>query len=384
MARYNGGRLPTHDQQLILQATLTPGASPRQAAIAWLSSVDLNQLDGASSLLLPLLHQRLAADSPDLPLLPILRGIRKRTWYRNRMLFPLAAQAIATLQQAAIPCLLLKGAALTVSTYRDISLRPMMDVDILVPWAQGPAALQLLLAAGWTLEDPRSTRPDYLTLARQFQHAVGLRHPSGQGLDLHWNMLSFNLGPAIDDSIFPAARTIDFEGTPYPVPDPADLLLHLCVHGFAWDRLAPIRWIPDSVLLLRAHPDLDWARLLAAARARNITTIVLATLDYLESLFPATVPPHVLTHLRAQPAALFARLEYRQLLHPTDRLLGTMRRAPAKFLRSTAGLNPLRRALLVPTYLSWLWEVDRPTQLPAAFYRRLLRKLRSRTHRPAL
>lgn len=382
MATYSGGRLPTHDQQLILQATLTPGETSRQAAIAWLASIDLNQLDGASSLLLPLLHQRLAADSPDLPLLPILRGIRKRTWYRNRMLFPLAAQAIAALQQAAIPCLLLKGAALTVTAYRDISLRPMMDVDILVPWHHGPAALQLLLAAGWSLEDPRSTRPDYLSFARQFQHGVGLRHPSGHGLDLHWNMLTFNLGPAIDDSIFTAARTVDFEGISYPVPDPADLLLHICVHGFAWDRLAPIRWIPDSILLLRAHPDLNWARLLAATRARNLAAIVLPTLDYLESLFPGTVPPHVLTHLRAQPAGLLARFEYRQLLHPTDGLLGTMRRAPAKFLRSTASLNPLRRTLLFPHFLCWLWEVNRPSQLPAALYHRFLRKLRSRTPRP--
>ncbi len=55
-------------------------------------------------------------------------------------------QVQTALSEAGIPCLWLKGAALTRTIYPEIGLRPMSDLDVLVPYDQREAALQIAQA----------------------------------------------------------------------------------------------------------------------------------------------------------------------------------------------------------------------------------------------
>src|SRR5262249_7855886 len=77
---------------------------------------------------------------------------------------------------------------------------------------------------------------------------------------------------------------------------PADHLLHLCAHGALWHRPPVLRWVADAVTVIRAEPALDWDRLVAGARRRELSRTVGDALDYLASRMRAPVPAEAIDH----------------------------------------------------------------------------------------
>ena len=72
----------------LLRATLCTGAAAQDAWQLWSTTVDFeNDLDLASYRLLPMLYYNLQASQIDVQLLPRLRGVYKRTWVENQLLF---------------------------------------------------------------------------------------------------------------------------------------------------------------------------------------------------------------------------------------------------------------------------------------------------------
>jgi Uncharacterised nucleotidyltransferase len=184
----------------------------------------------------------------------------------------------------------------------------------------------------------------------EYDHAMHFVHPAGQDLDLPWNLTPFCLGPDADEDFWEASRETTFDGQVVRVLDPADQLLHICLHGAAWERLTPIRWIPDALVVLRKAPQLDWDRLLLQARKRKLTFMVRGALDYLDENIGHFVPAHVLSELRQSDVTVFERLEYRQLLKPAW-ALGQVRRKLWTFLRVSQGKTLHQLALSFPNYL---------------------------------
>ena len=64
---------------------------------------------------------------------------------------------VQALESAGIATLLLKGAAFVADTRLDAGMRPMNDVDVLVPTAQAGAAIDVLLS--WGLCPSARSRP---------------------------------------------------------------------------------------------------------------------------------------------------------------------------------------------------------------------------------
>ena len=78
-----------------------------------------------------------------------LQGLYLRHKYANESLTAVSAEILAALGRAGIEALLLKGAALAHTVYPEPGLRPMRDVDILVPAAQAEEAQTVLLGIGF-------------------------------------------------------------------------------------------------------------------------------------------------------------------------------------------------------------------------------------------
>src|SRR6202008_4308852 len=127
---------------------------PDEAAAAWAdvrSDLVLDDLwDAELHRLLPLVHSKLRAAGVADPDLARLRGLPRRTWYENQVALHRVRPGLDQLRAAGIPTLFLKGAPLALEHYGDLGLRPMADIDVLVPWADAPRALDLLEAAGWS------------------------------------------------------------------------------------------------------------------------------------------------------------------------------------------------------------------------------------------
>src|SRR5687767_8865711 len=73
--------------------------------------------------------------------------------------------------RAAIPVIALKGVCFALTLYPDIGLRPMVDLDLLVPASQSPKAVRLIRACGYGDLMPEAS----FGLAHLLDYAVGLK-----------------------------------------------------------------------------------------------------------------------------------------------------------------------------------------------------------------
>ncbi|MGI8927594.1 MAG: nucleotidyltransferase family protein, partial [Tepidiformaceae bacterium] len=241
-------RWPTAREELLLRAATGRPAEALNAWGRWLATGSLDESDAIESYsLLPAVYrnlQRLGADAPELAR---LKGIYRHTGYQNHLLLRAAADAVATLAAAGIETVVLKGAALLLLTYRDVGLRTMNDVDILVRPGHALAAGRALREAGWTCAFPGQRFEGAVAVL----HAAGFTAPGLRSLDLHWAMLEECCYAGADDAAWAAAVPFSFEGVATRSLCATDLLLHVCVHGSRGSPAHVIHWVADAIAILR-------------------------------------------------------------------------------------------------------------------------------------
>jgi hypothetical protein len=347
---------PTPAQLLVLHAALDRDDEQARAAWQrWRRGIDFDDVDHGSTRLLPLVYRRLGPDAFDAEVVGRLKGLYRRSWSRNQLLFKRAAEAIDLLEVAGIETLVIKGASLALLFYGDVGVRPMDDVDVLVPIERTGEAISVLTAAGWS---PDKDDPLAWT---EVHHSLGFCGPREGEVDLHW----FSLWqPAGDRELWTASVPIELAGASTRAPSAADQLLLACVHGTPWSPLPPFRWIADAVTVIRAGGErLDWDRFAAEAERRRLTVATAAALAYLREEFAAEVPDAVLGQLRAAPASRHERAAFRAACRP-DSPLRTLRMAWDRYRR----LRDLDTGAPRPDgflgFACRFWEVDSVWQLP--------------------
>jgi hypothetical protein len=308
--RENGNSCwPTPQQEMLLRGALARGADARRAWAEWKSGLDFERLDLSSKRMLPLLYRNLKAEGGEDPLLKQLKEAYLRNWSRNQLVFRHMAELLRCFHDAGLKTLLLKGAPLVLLYYRDYGARAMGDFDVLVPTAQALTALELLNRNGWKRADrwPEVLHESYITVGS----SAGFSDASGRQLDLHWHALPECCREKDDDDFWSRSVPVAFHGVSTATLNPADQLLHLCVHGVRWDPVPSFRWIADAVTLIRAEPRLDWDRLVEQSEKRRLVWPVREALGYLQNTFEAAVPVTALEQLRGVDTSRLEYLEYR-------------------------------------------------------------------------
>ena len=204
--------------------------------------------------MLPLMYRALVDAGVDDEDLPRLKGVVRRTWYDNLVLFHAVGSALDALEAAGIPAMLLKGVPLALQCYPEVGLRPMADVDMLVePW-RAADAIEVLGGAGWPTES-KVTVPDALPYGEQMVHQVVCANEANRQIDLHWRYVPWIArdGSGYDPGLWSAARPFDVAGHTALSPGPDDLLLLVLLHAFRGGWAATPRWIADATLMLRAR-----------------------------------------------------------------------------------------------------------------------------------
>ena len=103
----------TYDQELLLKAALLQGPDAIHAWQEWKDNTDLEgHLDRGSFRLLPLLYKNLLRHRVKNPFMNKLKGIYRREWYKNQMLFFEMSKVLRYLHDKGIRTMILKGAAL--------------------------------------------------------------------------------------------------------------------------------------------------------------------------------------------------------------------------------------------------------------------------------
>jgi hypothetical protein len=349
------------EQILALRAALHPGDAGLAAFTEWRRRVDFTAIDAPTLRLVPLIYRNIATLVGTDPILGRMRGVYRRTWVMNELRLAECTRAVAALDAAGIPSVLLKGAAMIVRWIGDPGLRWMGDLDVLVKRAQARGAIALLAAEGWHPVGARAERFGELDLEEQ--HAAGFRSSSGQELDLHWRALRDGSADAGDQALWERAEGVRLGRWSTHVLAPEDHVYHACAHAATWTAAGRIDWAADAAIILRAvGARFDWNRVVALARGDRLEVPVGALVAFLRDALAIPVPESVTRDLRTRRLAIADRAEFalrRRRPHELGRL-------PAAFLtlqdyrRRTRDL--IRRPLPV-TLLPFArahWQLDSP------------------------
>lgn len=303
---------PSPTQTLVLKAALLHDERALEAWHTWTARVDIltDPIDGGSFRLLPLVYRNLTSLGADDASLARLRGIHRRTWCENQVRLRSLAHLLSRFQEAGIATLVLKGAALALRYYDDVGLRPMDDVDILVPWARVQESIDLLYRLGWREKPHRDIRRVTRALL-DVRHSWSFENKDGENVDLHWHALATSCFPGADDAFWHDAEPLLVNGVPTLTLNPTDALLHVCVHGSRWNALPPIRWVSDAWMILQVSSNrIVWQRLLDLAEWLGATLPLRDSLGYLANTFEAPIPPEVVEQLGSAPLSVHGRHAY--------------------------------------------------------------------------
>ena len=215
----------------------------------------------------PMLHWRLQRNHPETPV-PEAFSDKLSTEFKRSVRCSLYIQRQMVhihrlLQQATIPHAFLKGAFLAYHSYPNPGLRPLRDLDILVPTEQAITAHQALRDAGLVYKNPyRGNLKDALQLGK---HLPPLLTPDDRiCIELHGKLFSPQAMSSGQTELTQQSglwhRIIhrDTANTPIPFLSTTDQLLHLIVHS-AYDHLfdnGPLI-LCDIHYLLQRHT-IDW------------------------------------------------------------------------------------------------------------------------------
>ena len=332
-------------------------------AVAWDALVDTARAEGLG----PLLYHA----TRGLDLLPahVEQELRRQyltTARRNVLVFRALEEVLCRLEDAHIPVILLKGAALAQGVYGNVALRPMDDVDLLVREAQVPGAIRAMASLGYSPVPPRAYRSQV-----RLVHADRSSRPP---FELHWSLfVSFyhqSMLPA--DWLWETALTQSIGDASAHILGPEAQVLHLCGHlalHHGGENSPRGLWLHDVAALLDSYRGrLNWDALLARAETCGLVLSLQQVLGEVTDVWRAPLASRVLDRVRAlEPSS--SELRALAALSPTNRP------ALQRFVSELAALPGFGQRLRVvwrnlfppAAYLKEVYRLPHPLLLPLAY-----------------
>lgn len=147
----NGTRQGAHPVVLVLRMALGQGAAAPRTAADWWAAYRLAARERCLGIIWLRSGHLIRSQAP-VELVQEWRTAIVRQYDRAEALLCHAGRTTSRLLGAGIPCVILKGAPLAAQLYGDPLVRPMDDIDLLVPRAHWGRAAQVLEGEGWSKE----------------------------------------------------------------------------------------------------------------------------------------------------------------------------------------------------------------------------------------
>jgi hypothetical protein len=238
-----------------------------------------------------------------------------RTEYQNRLLSKVLHDLLRDFTEAEIPVMVLKGIALVELIYGHFSLRPLIDLNLMIPRQRLNAAKRLLLQNGYAIHP---TDPTQGTLFSQIH--LEKRKDLEIHILLQWHIVNWPRIHAVDlTRIWAEASSVQLSGWDTLILSPADLVLYLCFqpdkHGFLnfaaihiedpahfmlteWTNNRLIRFVDIYEVIQHYQNAIDWNLLIERARESGIQKSVYASLHWVTRIMGQVVGPRILEALR--------------------------------------------------------------------------------------
>jgi hypothetical protein len=225
-----------------------------------------------------------------------LHTARRLTVVDNLRLRHELTRITAALTEAGIPALALKGIVLAYAAYKDASLRPMMDLDLLVPPGERENAIGVLrkLEFGYQQGLPIFIRDHIWRLAPGQEFAPPLQSSKSRvQVEIHTQLdCSEPLFGAPVLEFWSRSTTAALGGLCAQTLCPEDNLFHICLHQARAHRfekgLLPLL---DIKVLLASNEHWDWEGIAARSLRQGCATWMYLGLDAARRFTGAAVPP---------------------------------------------------------------------------------------------
>ena len=369
------GCLPDEGQMLLLEAALGQGPAAAECWAEWERRFRLDRPDEGSYRLLPLVYRNLSGQGLDGPEWNRLKGIHRRAWSENQVLFHRVRPLLDELREERVPVRLLKGAALASLVYPDAGCRPMRDIDLLVPAGRALEVFHRLESRGWKSQyfRPRAMSERFL----RFRHAMDFAAPAGGFIDLHWHVLHLYCHEKADALFWSDSEKFEFCGIEAETCGATGHLLQICTHGIVWSPVPPVRWVADAVMLLRSGRAIDWKILVNACAEWDIVPFALHALAFLRGRFGAAIPEWVPDELSRARVSSATQAEFQRECAPAAprTAWADLLSLYARWRRSLGGASPVLHGAGFLRHLQYAFELESPWALPAQLGRSAMRRL---------
>ena len=283
----------------------------------------------------PIVFHRLQSRCDHLVPARVLEQLRAR-FYRvsayNHRLAVLLVELMAQFEQQQIPCLALKGPAVALAAYGDLSLRQYEDIDIMVRVENVSKAVEMLFSDGLNPARGHAERHKDVKL---FHEITLIAADKSYSVDLHWQLAPpyarvFGPDPS---AVWRRAVKLHLPRGDVQVLGREDMFLALCQHGTR-HRWWQLKWLFDVAEMLRNAATLDWSRI-----------------EEMMKIYPMARPPASLAALLARELlGVHVPSELDKILEPGKRTRAVARAIRDEFLACAA------RPIAVLTTRCWGWN----------------------------
>ena len=247
-----------------------------------------------------------------------LLQLSHRAGYQNRHFSQALRELLEVFAEASIPVIVLKGLSLVELIYRNLSLRPLIDLNILIPSEKLETARNLLLRTGYV---DKGRRPNHnFNLWLNSQIILVKPRDFAVHLLLQLDVVNWPRIHAIDlPRLWREAQPAKISGYDSLIPSPTDLLLYLCIqpdkHGYLnvpavnvedlagfvfteWTDNRLIRFTDIYEVIKHYEGTINWEVLIERARASGIEGSVYSGFHWVTKLLGPAIEPWVLDALR--------------------------------------------------------------------------------------
>lgn len=228
-----------------------------------------------------------------------LKQIYYKTLSRIMVLYAHFRSVVDALAENEIMVIPLKGIYLAEAVYKDIGLRQMSDIDLLVREPDISRCKEILIGLGY------KQNLNYLT-SGALQWFFGMKHlpgliMNGVCFEIHSRLHAsrrryrFNIREIINRS-----QHDSFLSTPCHTFSTVDLILHLCIHLFEHVHTLHYqlyRYCDIAETLRNAGPDFDWDELIRLGKSYHCDREVRSILFLVNKYFNAPVPEKVIGNI---------------------------------------------------------------------------------------
>ena len=272
---------------------------PRTDA-GWVSLAD----DAAQAGLAALLLDHATLNNLELPDACVrkLRGAAMTVTLRHNNMMRELERLVSAFNRAAIPVMLLKGAALNLTVYERADQRPMSDLDLLVKPEHAHEALALLKEHG--CESGYDLIRDDFFPRYHYEVELFTGGPRPVRIDLHARPFRpLRLARTMPtDALWHEANAMRIGEAEALIPRPELMLLHLAAHA-AFHGCSRVLWLYDIRRLVDHYgASIDWTLVTRCASRWQLSSAVSCAIEQTEELLGSVCPSNVRAELRTHQA----------------------------------------------------------------------------------